>query len=205
MALHAGRGPPQFVYTAESGTSCRWSRFHEDKQMKKILALAVFALVFARGLAIAQNSSPYVVGQWNLQDKFKDFKGHGDAIVTENSAFTFINPTGVTLTLEYAFFAPDGAFCGCDRDTLSPNGRTRYTMLAEQQGGQFSTKLCPTQTDGTLKSIVFVPAASPSFGTDGALQAGLQIRIDDDQRTESDLDAVPVTPKTISEMSSIHA
>jgi hypothetical protein len=78
-------------------------------------------------------------------------------------------------------------------------------MLAEQQGGQFSTKLCPTQTDGTLKSIVFVPAASPSFGTDGALQAGLEIHIGGGQRSESDLNAVPVTPTTISEMSSIHA
>lgn len=115
-----------------------------------------------------------------------------------------MNPTPLTLTLEYAFFAPDGTFCGCDRDTLSPNGRTRYTMLAEQQGGRFSTGLCPNQTDGT-KSIVSVPAASPAFGTDGALQAGLEIHIGGGQRTESDLDAVPVTPTTTSEMSSIHA
>ena len=78
-------------------------------------------------------------------------------------------------------------------------------MLAEQQGGQFSTKLCPTQTDGALKSIVFMPSTSPAFGTDGALQAGLEIHIGGGQRTESDLDAVPVTSTTTSEMSSIHA
>jgi hypothetical protein len=174
--------------------------------VKRIVALIGFILAFAQGLAAAQNSSPYVVGQWNLQDRFKDFKGEDSSpIITKNSAFTFLNPTPLTLTLEYAFFASDGTFCGCDRDTLNPNGRTRYTMLAEQQGGQFSTKLCPTQTDGTLKSIVFVPAASPSFGTDGALQAGLEIHIGGGQRSESDLNAVPVTPTTISEMSSIHA
>jgi len=172
--------------------------------VKRIITLIGFVLVFAPGLAIAQNSSPYVVGQWNLQDKFKDFKGKGGAIITDNSAFTFLNPTPLTLTLEYAFFAHDGTFCGCDRDTLSPNGRTRYTMQGEQQGGQFSTMLCPNQTDGTLKSIVFVPASSPLFGTDGALQAGLEIHIGGGQRTESALDAVPVTSTTISEMSSIH-
>ena len=78
-------------------------------------------------------------------------------------------------------------------------------MKAEQEGGQFSPNLCPNQTDGVLKSIVFVPAGSPAFGTDGALQAGVEIHIGDGQRTESDLDAVPVTATTISEMSSIHA
>ena len=176
--------------------------------MKKIQTLIGLALLFAPGIGIAQNSSPYVVGQWNLQDKFKDFTGNSNPIITNNSAFTFINPTPLTLTLEEAFFAHDGTLCGCDRDTLSPNGRTRYTMLAEQQGGQFSTKLCPTQTDGVLKSIVFVPpamGASPAFGTDGALQAGLEIHVGGGQRTESDLDAVPVTPTTTSEMTMIHA
>jgi hypothetical protein len=161
--------------------------------------------MFAPGLAIAQNSSPYVIGQWNLDDNFKDSIGGSSPIITNNTAFTFINPTPLTLTLEYAFFAPDGTFCGCDRDTLNPNGRTRYTMLGEQQGGQFSTKLCPNQTDGALKSIVFVPSTSPAFGTDGALQAGLEIHIGGGQRTESDLNAVPVTTKTILEMRRIHA
>ena len=173
--------------------------------MKRILTLAGFVLLLVPGFAIAGNSSPYVVGQWNLNDKFKDFTGPEEPIITKNSAFTFMNPTPLDLTLEYAFFASDGTFCGCDRDDLKPNGRTRYTMLAEQQGGQFSTKLCPTQTDGVLKSIVFVPAAKPAFGKDGALQAGLQIHVgDQEERTESDLDAVPVTPTTIEEMSHIH-
>ena len=171
--------------------------------MKRTLILVALAFAFAPTLAIAQNSSPYVVGQWNLQDTFKDFKGTASPINTQNTEFTFLNPTPLTLTLEYAFFAGDGTFCGCDRDTLKPNGRTRYTMIAEQQGGQFSRTLCPTQTDGTMKTIVF--ELSSSIGADKALQAGLEIHVSSDgTRTESDLDAVPVTPTTVTEMNDLH-
>lgn len=171
--------------------------------MKRTLMFITFVVAFAPAFVMAQNSSPYVVGQWNLQDKLKDFKG-GSAIMTENTVFTFLNPTPLALTLEYAFFASDGTFCGCDRDALTPNGRTRYTMLGEQQANLFSRTLCPTQTDGTMKSIVFTSAAS--IGTDAALQAGLQIHIShDSEATESDLNAVPVNPTTIAEMKSIHA
>ena len=184
--------------------------------MKRLLVVALFlAAVAPSSLAMAQNSSPYVVGQWTLDDVLKDFK-HGDAIATDNSVFVFQNPTGLNLTLEYAFFAPDGTFCGCDRDSLAPNGRTRYTMQAELEGGQFSRKLCRTQTDGTLKSIVYV--SSTSIGTDGALQAGVQIHVSGDnneqeersgsshqERTESDLNAVPVTTTTTTEMNNIHS
>src|SRR5215813_5794017 len=56
--------------------------------------------------ATAQDSSPYVVGHWRLDDSFKDFKT-GPAITTDNTDIVFLNPTGLTLTLEYAFFAPD--------------------------------------------------------------------------------------------------
>src|ERR1700731_4761332 len=151
-----------------------------------------------------QDSSPYVVGHWRLNDSFRDFKP-GAPITTTNTDFVFLNPTGLTLMLEYAFFAaPDGKFCGCDRDTLAPNGRTRYTMQAEVEGHQFSRTLCPTQTDGELKSIVFV--SSETIGTDDALQAGLQIHLSDDNdvRSESDLDAVPSTTETRKEMNTIH-
>ena len=120
--------------------------------------------------AVAQDSSPFVVGHWRLNDSFSDFKP-GPPIRTENTDFVFVNPTSLTLTLEYAFFAPDGTFCGCDRDTLQPNGRTRYTMLGEQQASIFSTKLCPTQTDGVLKSIVFTSA--DQIGKGDAVQAGV--------------------------------
>jgi hypothetical protein len=174
--------------------------------MKRLLTLASFLVVFFPStLTMAGNSSPYVVGQWNLNDKFKDFK-HGDAIKTENSVFVFLNPTDLALKLEYGFFASDGTFCGCDTDDLAPNGRTRYTMQAEQEGHQFSRTLCPKQTDGTLKSIVFVPG-STTIGRDGALQAGLQIHLSDDNevRSESDLNAVPITDVTITEMNHIHS
>lgn len=174
--------------------------------MRKLLTVIMFALALWPTYTMAQNASPYVVGQWNLDDKLKDFKESGGSpIITDDTAFTFLNPTPLTLTLEYAFFASDGTFCGCDRDTLKPNGRTRYTMIAEKQGGQFSKSLCPNQTDGTMKSLVFVPAASPAFGTDGALQAGVQIHVGGGKRTESDLDAVPVTATTTTEMSDLHA
>jgi hypothetical protein len=67
--------------------------------------------------ATAQDSSPYVVGHWRLNDSFRDFKP-GAPITTNNTDFIFLNPTGLTLTLEYAFFAaPDGTFCGCVRWT----------------------------------------------------------------------------------------
>jgi hypothetical protein len=158
--------------------------------------------------AVAQDSSPYVVGHWRLNDSFQDFKP-GAPITTDNTDFIFLNPTHLTLTLEYSFFAaPDGTFCGCDRDTLQPNGRTRYTMLGEKQGGQFSTALCPTQTEGAMKAIVFTspPNMSPIVVSD-ALQAGVQIHIygsASGQRSESNLQGVTITNATTAEMNAIH-
>lgn len=154
---------------------------------------------------MAQDASPYVVGHWRLNDSFADFTP-GAAITTDNTDFVFLNPTNSFLTLEYAFFAaPDGTFCGCDRDTLSPNGRTRYTMLGEKQNGSFSTKLCPKQTEGVLKSIVFISASNGNIFVGDALQAGVQIHIfgSPEQRSESNLQGVPpaTTPQ---EMNLIH-
>jgi hypothetical protein len=153
----------------------------------------------------AQDASPYVVGHWRLNDSFADFTS-GSPITTDNTDIVFLNPTGLTLTLEYAFFAAeDGTFCGCDRDTLQPNGRTRYTMLGEQQGGSFSTTLCPTQTEGTLKSIVFTSA--DRIGKDDALQAGVQVHIvgsSPAQSSESNLQGVPINDTTMAEMNNIH-
>jgi hypothetical protein len=160
--------------------------------------------------AMAQDSSPYVVGHWRFNDVFQDSKAFGaPPIETDNTDFVFLNPTNLTLTLEYAFFAaPDGTFCGCDRDTLQPNGRTRYTMLGEVQGGQFSTQLCPTQTEGTLKAIVFtsLPSATPIVVGD-ALQAGVQIHIFDRNapgQSESNLQGITITDATTVEMNAIH-
>jgi hypothetical protein len=186
--------------------------------LRKALLVGSMALAaLPVGFAAAHDSSPYLIGHWKLADSFTDF-GTGASpgpIVTDNTEFVFLNPTNLPLTLEYAFFGlnPDGSvtFCGCDRDTLQPNGRTRYTMLGEKEGGQFSTKLCPTQTDGTMKTIVFTQETGDAEGgvvLDGALQAGYQIDIfsvhQTDHRTESDLKAVSLNSSTRAEIKEIH-
>jgi hypothetical protein len=103
-------------------------------------------------------------------------------------------------------------FCGCDRDTLPPNGRTRYTMLAEMQGGQFSASMCKKSkgsalTEGELKSIVFISEDKDhdSIIIGDALQAGTQIHIFGSNRSESNLQGVTKNRTTISEMNKIHA
>jgi hypothetical protein len=97
-------------------------------------------------------SSPYIVGAWKLEtDK--------SGTPTVDSEIRFINPTPLTLILEYAFFDLDGNFCGCDRDTFDPNKSTVYTMFQELNIGSplpggpavFS---CPG-TNGAIKTIVF--------------------------------------------------
>ena len=167
---------------------------------KTLPALFVSGFVAAAGsagVATAQDSSPYLIGQWKLNDEFSDFKPPGSKISTDNTEFVFLNPTNLVLTLEYAFFgiAADGTitFCGCDRDTLRANGRVRYTMLGEKQGGQFSTQLCPTQTDGTMNTIVFPKGKSgPTSPPGDELQAGYQIDLFGERRTEEPLLAVPI-------------
>jgi hypothetical protein len=189
---------------------CQFKGRRAVDNLHRSLALAALmaAWLLSGASAMAQDSSPYVVGHWRLNDSFQDFKP-GAPITTDNTDFIFLNPTDLTLTLEYAFFAaPDGTFCGCDRDILSPNGRTRYTMLGEKQGGQFSTRLCPTQTEGALKAIVFTspPGTSPIVVGD-ALQAGVQIHIFGSapgQRSESNLQGVTINPTTTREMNAIH-
>jgi hypothetical protein len=178
---------------------------------RPLISATVLAAIIPLASAMAQDASPYVVGHWRLNDAFHDFT-NGAPITTNNTDIVFLNPTDLTLTLEYAFFAPDGTFCGCDRDMLSPNGRTRYTMLAEKQGGMFSTTLCPTQTEGELKSIVFTGQTSdtpPNVIIGDALQAGIQVHISvfgsaPAQRSESNLQGVPITTATTREMNKIH-
>jgi hypothetical protein len=178
---------------------------HRSLTLAAPIVASLLAALIPLASAMAQDSSPYVVGHWRLDDTFRDFTP-GPAIETENTDIVFLNPTDLTLTLEYAFFAaPDGKFCGCDRDTLSPNGRTRYTMLGEKQARLFSKTLCPTQTEGVLKSIVFTSA--DKIGVDAALQAGVQIHIFGSapgQRSESNLQGVTITTATIREMNKIH-
>lgn len=171
-----------------------------------LLAGSVLAAVIPLGSAMAEDSSPYLIGHWKLKDSFADFNPPGMPIATEDTEFVFLNPTHHTLTLEYAFFDEEGTFCGCDRDTLKPNGLTRYTMLAEQQGGFLSRKHCPTQTDGTMKTIVFQHGGHPTFPPGGEVQAGYQINLFKDYgRTEAPLLAVPINGVTFVEEQHIHA
>jgi len=171
-----------------------------ENYRKTLPALFVSGFVAAAGsagVATAQDSSPYLIGHWKLNDEFSDFKPPGSTISTGNTEFIFLNPTNLVLTLEYAFFgvAADGTttFCGCDRDTLRANGRVRYTMLGEKQGGLFSTQHCPTQTDGTMKTIVFPKGHSgPTSPPGDELQAGYQIDLFGGGRTEAPLLAVPI-------------
>jgi hypothetical protein len=183
-----------------------------------LLSLAwVLTALIPGAPATAQDSSPYIVGHWNLADSFQDFTG-GSPLTTDNTDFTFLNPTDLTLTLEYAFFAEDTTtkpsttvFCGCDRDTLPPNGRTRYTMLGEMQGGQFSATMCKDSkgsalTEGELKSIVFL-SENPNHKiiVGDAQQAGTQIHVFGSNRSESNLQGVGPSPTTRREMNKIHA
>jgi hypothetical protein len=98
---------------------------------KALLRVALFAgsflvVLIPVGFATAEDSSPYLIGHWSLNGKFSDFKPPGFAIKTDNTEFIFLNPTKLTLTLEYAFFATDEAtektkFCGC---IVTPSTRT---------------------------------------------------------------------------------
>jgi hypothetical protein len=185
---------------------------HRSLAFAALMVASLLAGFMPLASAVAQDTSPYVVGHWRLNDSFRDFT-HGAAIKTANTDFVFLNPTDLTLTLEYAFFAaPDGTFCGCDRDTLSPNGRTRYTMLGEKQADLFSTKLCPTQTEGVLKSIVFTSVENGNIVVGDALQAGVQIHLfgsssgaeSETNRSESNLQGVTINATTIREMNKIH-
>jgi hypothetical protein len=168
--------------------------------MKRLLILvSTVAILIPIASAMAQDTSPYVVGDWRLNDSTT-------AVTTANTEFIFVNPTDLTLTLEYAFFGPDGTFCGCDRDTLKPNGRTRYTMADEVSGKQFSTTLCPSQTEGELKSIVFVAESKKGIVLGGAAQGGIQIHIFSNPVgiAESNLQGVEINGTTTREINGIH-
>ena len=75
---------------------------------KALIEILLSAAPTPVAVATVQDSSPYVVGHWNLNDSFQDFTP-GSPITNDNTDFAFLNPTDLTLTLEHAFFAaPDG-------------------------------------------------------------------------------------------------
>jgi hypothetical protein len=77
-----------------------------ENYRKTLPALFVSGFVAAAssaGVAAAQDSSPYLIGHWKLNDEFSDFKPPGSTISTGNTEFVFLNPTNLVLALEYAF------------------------------------------------------------------------------------------------------
>lgn len=64
-----------------------------------LLAGSLLAAVIPLESATSENSRPYLIGQWKLNDYFSDFKRPGVPIVTEDTEFVFLNPTQQTLTL----------------------------------------------------------------------------------------------------------
>lgn len=157
--------------------------------------------------------SPYVVGVWKFvanQDPTK-----APSVDTE---VRFINPTNLTVTLEYAFFELDGTFCGCDRDTFQPNKTTIYTMADERALGLgpgglpvFSCK----GNSGALKSIVFLNHGQ-TISLDEASQVGFTTHVFGDVTegdssfltgrvmTEAGMQPVPIDGQTRQEIQNIH-
>ncbi|HVI76135.1 MAG TPA: hypothetical protein VM683_14215 [Anaeromyxobacteraceae bacterium] len=186
-------------------------------------ALAVAGLMggFAATSAVAgdnekeqgRNSSPYVVGVWKLiLDKNPKKPPRVDTEVR------FINPTQLTVTLEYAFFELDGTFCGCDRDTFQPNKTTIYTMNDETttQSPIGKTVFTCQGTSGALKSIVFLNNGQEIF-LDETSQVGFTTHVfgdvDEDLTThfltgkvmtESGMVPVPINDETRKEIQQIH-
>ena len=167
--------------------------------------------------AIAGNSEPYVVGQWKLRDVFPPsltgiqpkIAEEPTGIPTDDTEFNFQNPTNLTLQLETAFFDEAGTFCGCDRRVLKPNGTVRYTMLQEEGAKLLSRGLCPTQTDGMMKAIVFQTGENYHCAGDAVL-TGLQIHTYTNPisslqyRTETGLQKVRINRATQEEIRTIH-
>ncbi len=158
-----------------------------------------------------QAATPFIVGVWK-------FVPNGTGTPSVDTEFRFINPTKLTVTLEYAFFELDGTFCGCDRDEFEPNKTTVYTMLDElllpppiENGpAVFSCK----GTSGALKSIVFMNQGQQIF-LDQASQVGFYTHAFGDivetdttfqgkVMTETDMVPVPISDVTRAEIRKIH-
>jgi hypothetical protein len=80
-------------------------------------------------------------------------------------------------------------------------------MAEEVSGGQFSTSLCPSQTEGELKSIVFVSEDKKGgVVLNDAAQAGIQIHIFSNpaDKAESNLQGVAINKTTTREINGIH-
>jgi hypothetical protein len=155
-------------------------------------------------------SSPFTVGAWKLV--CNDVACQNPILDTE---FRFINPTPLTLTLEYAFFENDGTFCGCDRDTLAPNKTTVYTASGERNSSP-SLMQCKGNS-GALKSIVFANHEGNKISINGATQTGFQTHLFRNITTAADgmtsyadtmgeagMKGIAITSDTLAEVRAIH-
>jgi len=168
-------------------------------------------------------SSPFIVGAWKLVCS-GSISGNPATCPSPNvdTEFRFINPTQLTVTLEYAFFENNGTFCGCDRDTLHPNQTTVYTVSGERNNSPNSLMVCQGNS-GALKSMVFSDVGivgGIKFG--GATQTGFQTHLFGNIQTVADffgssgttsfantmaeagMKAIEINPVTVSEMNAIH-
>lgn len=159
-------------------------------------------------------SSPFIVGAWKLV-----CSDNGCLNPVVDTEFRFINPTTLTVTLEYAFFENDGTFCGCDRDTLKPNQTTVYTASAERNNRP-SLMQCKGNS-GALKSIVFITQGSDhsdsGISIDKATQTGFQTHLFGNITASSDgmtsyantmgeagMKGIEITEETLKEIKAIH-
>lgn len=125
--------------------------------------------VVVQGNRAKGESSPFIVGAWK-------FAQQADGTITADTEFRFINPTDVTLNLEYAFFEADtGKICGCDSDQLAPNQTTIYTVKEEKDENFFR---CVGKS-GALKSIVFLTrnGKKDKIFLDDATHTGFQTHV----------------------------
>jgi hypothetical protein len=123
-------------------------------------------------------SSPFIMGVWKfIPSSFDD-----SPLV--DSEFRFLNPTDLTLTIEYAFYELDDTFCGCDRDTFvpGPGGKSTvvYTLLGESRtptgNVDIPNAFSCSGLSGAVKSIVFLPDGT-KLNFDGAQQVGFQTHV----------------------------
>ena len=175
-----------------------------------------------------QVSTPFIVGVWKFIPP-PNVQPPTTLPPSVDSEIRFINPTKLMLTLEYAFFNPDGSFCGCDRDDFPPNKTTEYSMLDEFNLGAgpagppvFSCWMDQTingmhigpQQSGALKAIVFKHDGQKII-LDEASQVGFQTHVFGNvmengailtgtNMTESAMVPVPINDETRKEIHEIH-
>jgi hypothetical protein len=192
--LRVGSSPRDLSIDVE-GVSYMFENYR--KTLPALFVSSFVAAAGSAGIATAQDSSPYLIGPWKLNDAFSDFKPPGSTISTGNTEFVFLNPTNLVLTLEYALFL-----------VLLPTAplpfaaviATRFAQMGVsaipcwgKKGGLFSTQLSPTRTDGTMKTIVFPKGKpGPTSPPGDELEAGYQIDLFGGGRTEAPLLAVPI-------------